>query len=343
MKTKLELKPHAEAAISGTLSVEDIDRHFGKALDAYVREIELPGFRKGKAPKERVLQEVGEKSVWRAAAEAALKDEIGGILKEHALQPLLPPTISLSVGEAQKEVPFTITIVTAPKVEITDYKATGEKALKNLQKLDEAKERGEARKSLDAQTRAMLQVTEERALTDDESKKLGFESAAALQHFLDEEAVRAVENFENQRKRGAVAEALIAAATIDAPSIMVAEEARAMLESAKQEIARSGIPFNEYLQKRGMNETDMMTEIRPQAEKRLKLDLIFAHIAHKEELKPVEEDVHRVAHAIMHQGVPADRAHDYGAEVSIREQVWALYGLATPKPKETPKPDEPKN
>ncbi len=332
MQTKLDRKPHAEAVISGTLAAADIEKHFKKALDRFVREVDLPGFRKGKAPAERIVEEVGKKSIWREAAEEALKDSLVEVMAEHKVLPIVPPSISLTVGEADTDVPFTVTIITAPTVELKDFKKVGTDALAKLDKLDEEKEKGEARKSLDAQTRSMLQITEERELTDDEAKQLGFENVAAMHLFLGEEAVHAVERYDEQRKRGAVADALTAAAKVEVPLVIIDDEARNMLESTKQNIARQGMPFNEYLDKRGLAEADIMTELKPQAEKRVILDLIFAHIAKEESLKPDDEETHRVAHALMHQGVPDQSAHQYGAEVSLREQVWALYGLAKPKP-----------
>ena len=342
MKTTVEKKPHAEVVVSGTLSVADIDAHYAVALDRFVKEVELPGFRKGKAPKERVLQEFGEKSVWREAAETALRDKIESILTEHKLIPIVAPSITLTIGESQHDVPFTITITTPPSVEIKDPKGIAATAIKKLEKLDREKELGEAKKSLKAQTRTMLQVTEERDLTDEETKKLGFENAAALDHFLDGEAEKAVENFDDQRKRGAVAGALVEAAKTEVPEVMIAEESRAMLESTKKNLADQGMPFNDYLAKRGMTETQILDEMKPQAEKRVVLDLIFANIAKENEIKPDDAETHRIAHALMHQGVPDHAAHQYGAEVSIREQVWVVLGVAEPKPKsETPVEPEP--
>jgi FKBP-type peptidyl-prolyl cis-trans isomerase (trigger factor) len=106
-----------------------------------------------------------------------------------------------------------------------------------------------------------------------------------------------------------------------------------MLESTKKNLASQGMPFNDYLEKRGMTEAQVVEEMLPQAEKRVALDLIFAKIAKEKEIKPDDAEMHRVAHALMHQGVPDHAAHQYGAEVSIREQVWIALGVAEPKPK----------
>lgn len=343
MQTTVEKKPHAETVISGTLSVSDIDAHYATALDHYAKEIELPGFRKGKVPKERVLEEVGPLSVWRRAAESALRDRMEGILGSHTLVPIMPPAVELTITEAQTDVPFKIAIVTPPSVTIESPAKIAKEALKKLEELDREKELKEAKKSLEAQTRAMLEVSEERPLTDDEAKKLGFENSAALDHFMDGEAVKAVDSYEDQRRRGAVAQALVGAATADVPQVLLDEEVRAMLESSKKRMAAEGLPFNEYLAKRDRTEADILAEMRPQAEKRLILDLIFATIAKDASLKPNEAEMHRVAHALMQQGVPDRAAHQYAAEVSIREQVWGQLGLPTQTAtQETSSPEESK-
>ncbi len=331
VKTTLSKNPHAEAVITGTILAADIEKEFAKTLDRVVSEVELPGFRKGKAPKERVLEEVGEKSIWRQAAEEVLRDQLGDIIKEHKVIPILPPSFSLSVTAHNTDVPFTVTLITQPTCEIKDVKDVAEKALGKLEKLDGAKEKTEARKSLNAQAAAMTGKTNpDEPLTDEDAKKVGFENAKALELFLDSEAERAVENYDNQRKRGAVAEAMLAAATYDIPEVMIDDEVRGMLESAKQDIARQGMPWNEYLKRSGKTEEQILNEFKPQAEKRTALDMIFAKIAHEQKITPDDAEVHRVAHALEHQGAPSDRAHQYAAEVSIREKIWTFLGIAAP-------------
>jgi FKBP-type peptidyl-prolyl cis-trans isomerase (trigger factor) len=337
MKTTVEKKPNAEAVVAGTLPAGDVRKGFQKSLDRFVQNVAIPGFRKGKVPAERVLQEVGEKSVWQDAAEEALRDQLADILKEHTLIPILAPQIVLKVAGVDEDVPFTVTIVTPPTIELKDYKKTAAAALKKLEKLDETKEKGEARKSLDTQVRQMLQKPEGE-LVDDDAKKIGFENMKALDFFLDSEADRAVESYDNQRMRGAVAEELLKSATTNVPMIIIADEARAMLETTKQEVARQGLPFNEYLAKRGMTEDQVMEEMLPNAEKRVALDLIFAKIAEEEKIKPDEKEMHRIAHAMMHQGAPEDRAHQYGAETSVREQIWTVLGVAAPAKPVEPEP-----
>lgn len=331
MQTTVTKQKNAERLLAGTIPATDIEKEFPKTLDRIVESVELPGFRKGKAPKERVIEEVGNRSIWRSAAEDVLRDGLGDILKEHKIIPLLPPSISLLPGEHGTDIAFTVTVVTQPTLEIKDYKGVATTGLTKLEPLDREKEKVQARASLNAQASAMVgKDAAQEAFTDEDAKKVGFENGKALEHFLDTEADRAVDNYENQRKRGAVAEALLAAAEVDIPRFMIDDEIRGMVESAKADVARQGMPWNEYLKKSGRTEEQVVAEFAPQAEKRVQLDMIFAKIAHEEKVTPDDAEVHRIAHALEHQGAPSDRAHQYGAEVSIREKIWTLLGVGSP-------------
>ncbi len=341
MKITVTKKPHAEVELSGVVEASLITKEKEGAILRAMREVEIAGFRKGKAPRDIVLREVGEKALWRDAAEEALKELLAEIFKDNAVLPILPPSLSLSVSDAETDVPFTITAITQPTVEVKDAKKIAGGALKALPALDPEKEKADATKAIQTQVDQMLGRTmESPALTDEEAKKAGFENVAALNYFLESEALRAVEQYDDQRKRSAVAEALLKAATIEVPMVIIRDEASGMLESTKQHIASQGIPFNQYLEKRGVTEADIIEEMLPQAEKRVSLDLIFAKIAQEEKIVPDDEETHRLAHVLERQGVPSDRAHSYAAEVSVREKIWEHFGIVKPKLKEEKKVGE---
>ncbi len=334
MDTKIETREPGQRVITGSIAAAQIEKEFPKALDELVKSIELPGFRKGKAPTDIVLKEVGNSSVWSASAETLIKEELPALLKKHALLPIVAPNVHLVAPEHGKDVSFEIFITIAPTVDIKDPASIASAGLKEVQAVDREKEEAQAKKELTTQVFAMLgkQVEGEPqlgTLTNEEVQKIGFENAAALGVFLESEAVRAVDNFENQRKRGGVAEALITKATAEIPRIIIADEVRAMLETMKADIARQGATWAQYLSVRKVNEEQIIKELEPSATKRITLDLIFAKIANEKKLQPLDEEVHRMAHALEAQGTPSDRAHQYAAEVSVREQVWKELGLPT--------------
>ncbi|MBV9349691.1 MAG: hypothetical protein JO026_02985 [Patescibacteria group bacterium] len=325
MQTKKEKRKNAEVSITGALPKERIAEAKEKTLARIVREVELPGFRKGKAPVERVREYVGEKALWKESAETALRDELESILKQEDVLPIMPVSAGISLSETGADAPFEIVAIVAPTCDIRDYKKTAEEALAQLAPLDETTEQAQAEAALKAQTKQMTQ-SESDNITDENAKKLGFENAQALEFFLKEEAGRAVKEREVQRKRSAIAEALIQKAKCDLPHVLIRDEASRLLEATKRDVAAQGVPFNEYLKRVKKTESEIQNDLEAPAEKRVSLDIIFAEIARSEKVEPDEKEEERLAHALVNQGVDHDAAHRYVRATVLREKVWDLLG-----------------
>jgi trigger factor len=322
-KTK---RPNAEVSLVGALAAADIDASWDKALAAIAKEVALPGFRKGHVPKDRILQEVGEHFVWREAAEMHLKAGLEAMLTEQEIMPIAPLSLSIKPTEKGKDVEFEVVAIVAPTVEVADYKAVAERALKSLPKEDVAKEVEEAKAAFREQIKSMG--------GDEDPKKIGFESQEALDFFIDGEAQKGVESRTMQKRRSAVAEALIAKFPADIPTILTRQEADALMESMKKDIAAQGLPWNDYLKKVKKTEDGVMADMLPAANKRIALDLIFGAILKKEDIK-LEGDADKkaeddLAHAVAQQGVPHDRAHSFARESLLREKVWVVLGVTPP-------------
>jgi FKBP-type peptidyl-prolyl cis-trans isomerase (trigger factor) len=326
MQTKKDKKKNAEVSITGTLPKDRIQKETERTLTRIQREIELPGFRKGKVPIQKVKEYVGETALWREAAESAMKAEVEAILKEHEVLPIMPVGASLGASEVNDDVPFEIIAIVAPTCDISDYKAVAEKALAKITSLNIAKEQENALTEMRAQARAMTQSKGEGSFTDEESKLLGFENSIAAEFFLKHEAEHAVENRELQKKRGAIAEALIEKASCEIPRLFIMEEAANLLEATKKDVASQGIPFNDYLKRVSKTEEQIRDELSSPAEKRVALDIIFGEIARKEEIKPDEKEEERLSHALISQGVTHEQAHNYIRATVLREKVWEILG-----------------
>lgn len=328
MATTKSKQKNAEILIAGTLPKESVVEMVQKTLSRIHREIELPGFRKGKASIEKVREYVGEKALWKEASEAALKNQVEEILKEHEVMPIMPVSASLKASDIDMDVPFEIIAVVAPTCVIKEFKEIAKKAEHSLPKMDEVKEQEAALQALRTQARSMTQSTgePEALLTDDEAKKLGFENSIAVEHFLKEESERAVKERELQKRRAAIAEALIQKAECDIPRIMVSDEARALVDATKRDVAAQGLPFNEYLARIGKTEEQIQKELEVPAEKRVALDLIFGEIARSEKIVGDEKEEERLSHALVEQGVDHERAHQYVRATVMREKVWELLG-----------------
>ncbi|XKT74672.1 MAG: trigger factor [Patescibacteria group bacterium UBA2163] len=372
-KTK---KEGAEVVLSGTLASKDVEKFYDTALKAAVKEVELPGFRKGNVPEDRVVQEVGQNFLWKDAAERALKETLTDILKQEEVQPIAPLSLSIKDPEHGSDVAFEITAITPPTVEITGYEKIAQDALATLPEQEREKQLNDAKQAFRTQIRAINKMAKpeevaegdakenedkaEEPITDEEAKMIGFENGTAVEHFIEGEAEKSVADRAMQEKRGAVAEALIAAAQYDIPQVLTQEETRALLQAFKEDVKKQGLEWEDYLKRVNKTEEEVTTDLAPNAEKRIVLDLVFAHIVREEKLSLNEEDKKRQATFVKRltdQGVDENRAQSYAAEQFLREKAWEFLSPtliappdpmqegeeASPEEKVEEKTDEPKS
>jgi trigger factor len=103
-----------------------------------------------------------------------------------------------------------------------------------------------------------------------------------------EESVRAMEKLEREQ---AVVSALVDASSVEVPETLVDRELTSQLESMERSLNRQGLRLESYLEYVGRTLDQWMAEQRPEAEARLKVDLVLAEYAKRENLEPSDEDV----------------------------------------------------
>jgi trigger factor len=103
-----------------------------------------------------------------------------------------------------------------------------------------------------------------------------------------EESVRAMEKLEREQE---VVRALVEASSVEVPQTLVDRELTSQLESMERTLNRQGLKLERYLEYVGKTLDEWMAEQRPDAEARLKVDLVLAEFARRENLEPSDEDV----------------------------------------------------
>ena len=103
-----------------------------------------------------------------------------------------------------------------------------------------------------------------------------------------EESVRAMEKLEREQE---VVRALVEASSVEVPQTLVDRELTSQLESMERSLNRQGLKLDRYLEYLGKTLQQWMEEERPEAEARLKIDLVLAEFARRENLEPSDEDV----------------------------------------------------
>lgn len=113
-------------ASKGTLTFEiDVDT-IKKGLDeAFVetkKKITVPGFRKGRVPRQIFDQMYGEESLYQDALNKVLPDAYSAAVKEAKIEPVAQPQIDIKSMEKDQPWVLTATVDVKPEVKLGDYK-----------------------------------------------------------------------------------------------------------------------------------------------------------------------------------------------------------------------------
>ena len=88
MQTKLIDKQAASARFEVTIPAQDVDKTFGAILTSVARQVKVPGFRPGKAPKAVLVQRVGQDALNQEVRDALVETNYPKAVKELELTPV---------------------------------------------------------------------------------------------------------------------------------------------------------------------------------------------------------------------------------------------------------------
>lgn len=104
------------------ISGEDYVRALESAYRRLAARYQIPGFRKGKAPRKVIEKSYGENVFWDNEFDALVQHAYSDALAEHNTIPELQPEIHFTAISEQDGVDFTAEVVTRPTVELGQYK-----------------------------------------------------------------------------------------------------------------------------------------------------------------------------------------------------------------------------
>ena len=105
-----------------------------------------------------------------------------------------------------------------------------------------------------------------------------------------EESAHAIEKIDREQ---AAVSALVDASSVEVPQSLADRELTSELESLERTLNRQGLKLDKYLEYLGKTAEQWMEEHRPEAEARLKTDLVLQEFARREGLEPADDEVLR--------------------------------------------------
>ncbi|MED4890340.1 MULTISPECIES: trigger factor [Heyndrickxia] len=160
MSAKWEKTEGNQGILTVEVDAETVDKSLDKAFKKVVKQINVPGFRKGKIPRPLFEKRFGVESLYQDALDMIVPGEYEKAIEETGIEPVDTPNIDVEQMEKGKPLIFKATVTVKPEVKLGEYKGlevekpdtdvTDEDVEKELKKLQERlaelviKEDGEA-------------------------------------------------------------------------------------------------------------------------------------------------------------------------------------------------------
>lgn len=377
MSVQVEKLEKNMAKLTIEVAAEELEKAIEAAYQKNKSKISVPGFRKGKVPRQMIEKMYGKEVFYEDAVNALIPDAYEKALEECEEDIVSSPSIDVVQVEAGKPFIFTAEVALKPEVKLGKYK--GVKVDKADTAVTDEEVDAEINKERENNARN-IEVTD-RAVKDGDITTLDFEgfvdgvafdggkgenypltigSGAFIPGFeeqligaeigkevevnvtfpedyqaedlkgkaavfkctvkeikekelpeLDDEFASEVSEFETlaeykadvkgkleERKakeakdarEAAVIEAIVKDSEMEIPEAMLATQQRQMVDEFAQRIQMQGLSIDQYFQFTGSSYEQMIEQVKPQAEKRIKSRLVLEAIAKAENITATAED-----------------------------------------------------
>jgi FKBP-type peptidyl-prolyl cis-trans isomerase (trigger factor) len=258
MKSILDRQEDGTIKLSITVPWATVKKAKEVAMQAYLASAQLPGFRKGKAPKKLVEENIDQDHLREEVLRKLLPEGYVEALKEHNLKPILNPKIHVQKLEDNKDWTFEAFTAEAPEITLGDYK----KAVKNVTAKSKIVVPGKEQvpASLEDIAKAILEIAKVRipkiiieqevdrllAQTLDEVKRLGL----TLDQYLastgrNTEALR--QEYEKKAENDIKLEFLLQKIAEDEKIVVEDKEIDEAITQAKTDAEKQNLQNNRYL------------------------------------------------------------------------------------------------
>jgi FKBP-type peptidyl-prolyl cis-trans isomerase (trigger factor) len=297
-ETKIEKKDKGIIAVSVTMPFAEVEKNRETVIDRMIENIEIEGFRKGKAPRETAIAKVGEGKIMQEASQETINQVFPEMLKKEKIQIIGYPSISVTKLTAGNDFEFTVEMAVYPEVTLPDYKKIAKAikidAVKNIDDTEVAKveknlldmQNHMSHQNHDHKEGEKCEQAEVTELTDDFVKQLGpFENVSDFKKKLQEDLEKEAEDQVVSKHRGDIAEAILKELTLDLPELLVNAELDKITAQMQDDMQRQGQDFDEFLKKEGKNKEEFRESHRTEGDKRAKIEVVLKEIFKDAKLK----------------------------------------------------------
>lgn len=179
MSVKWEKQEGNQGLLTVTVAAAEVDKALDQAFKKVVKQINVPGFRKGKMPRNVFEKMYGAEALYQDALEIVINSSYPKALDESGVEPVDYPEIAGTENFAKgADFTYTATVTVKPEPKLGEYKGL------EVTKLSTEVTDEEVQALIDAQLakKAELEIKEDEAIVDGDTAVIDFEG------FVGEEA-----------------------------------------------------------------------------------------------------------------------------------------------------------
>lgn len=178
MSTKVETLENSMVKLTIEVEADTFKKALNQAYNKEKKNIQIPGFRKGKAPRKLIEKTYGAGIFYEDAANICIPDAYDKAVEEEGLEVVSRPDVDVQQIEEGKSFIFTAEVAVKPEPELGEYK--GLEGEKDAVEISDDQIQAELDKVLEQNSR-LVDVTD-RAVQDGDTVNIDFEG------FMDGEA-----------------------------------------------------------------------------------------------------------------------------------------------------------
>ena len=165
MSSTFEKLTSNKVKLNFVVSAEDFDKALATAYSKNVKRFNIPGFRRGKAPRHVIEMHYGPSMFFEDAFDEIFPVVYSEAIKEHSVEPVDRPELDVTQIEKGKDLIFSVEVFVRPDVVLGDYKNL--EAKKVVDEVTDDDVSAEVERARDRNSR-FVEVTDRPARLDDQ-------------------------------------------------------------------------------------------------------------------------------------------------------------------------------
>ena len=122
MKVTVENGENQQVTLTIEVEAAEVSKATEKAVKRLGNRVNIPGFRKGKAPRKIIERNVGMEAIMQEAFDIVAPKAFADALEEQKIDPVTRPNIDIVTLEEGKDLVFKATVTPRPEVKLGEYK-----------------------------------------------------------------------------------------------------------------------------------------------------------------------------------------------------------------------------